>query len=258
MATLQTYRENPTLFFINMWKKFSAIWSNIELPDNFSYGHFALHSSLLQSLPRFACIWLPAAVGFIMLAARWVNRRTAQRRAGPPALREDCTDSIPFSTDGLGMLVVILTVQVLALSLTPVMSRYRIVIVPFLMLPAAWVFAQAFIWIGSRQWPRVGLMFTLLAGTLAVWLLWPVNSILATNALQPHHFEVGARLLAVRADFAAALAEYELGITYFHSHGDGLREFLLRCARRRDFPLPNWFGKVQESQQLLIYCPPPN
>lgn len=250
MLTLQTYAGQPGGFLRNIWTKFAAVWSNVELPDNYSYAHFTLHSTLLRFLPRFVCVWLPAVLGLLLLAIRWGSNR-AERRHAPSAVGGRLPEFIPFSPEVLGLIVVILGLQAASMSLAPVTSRYRMVMVPFLMLVAGWAIAQGLAWLVYRRWAWLGLWSGLFLAVTVVWAAWPANPKLQPHALRPDHFRIAARILAEQGDFSAARAEFELGITYFLAHQDSARALYVRRDRLLDFALKDHAHEVVEDLDIL-------
>jgi 4-amino-4-deoxy-L-arabinose transferase-like glycosyltransferase len=239
VATLKTYEGNAGLFVAHLWAKFSAIWSNVELADNFSYDYFSLHSIVLSSLPRFVCVWLPAVIGLTLLSLGWRS-------------------TVPFPARAFRLLAVILCMHVLAQSLAPVMSRYRLVLVPFLILLAAWTLAQAVVWVGARRWPSVG---GLLAGCLTVWLLWflwPSNPLLWKGAIRAGDFAIGAMLLGDQRGLPASRAEFDRGLAYFQARGETDEEIALRRERLLYFVSRGRFPEVQEDWELVRLMLPPD
>jgi hypothetical protein len=251
VATLRTYGDRPGLFLENLWAKFSAIWSNAELPDNFSYEYLTGHSALLSLLPRFVCIWLLGVVGFIMLLAQ----RTPQT-AGPDSRsgilgRQPLSGAVPFPSPLFGLIVTILTLHVIAQSMMPVMSRYRLVIVPYLMLPAGWVLAQGLTWVMQRQWRACAGLGVAGAAVWLLWLAWPENPALQSAGVRYIDFEVAADILAKRGDFSGAMKELNRGVAYFQSHGAVDQELLLRRGRLDLFTRHRRFSEVQDDWELL-------
>lgn len=262
VLTLQPYGQQPALFLAHLWVKFSAIWSNLELPDNFNYEYLQAHSILLQILPRFVCVWLPAALGLIIMTARWVRRRTGSPSGSVSAPNERPTFSIPFPTEVLALLLIILGAHVFAQSLMPVMSRYRLVIVPFLMLPAGWVLAQGLAWIRDSRWLACCGMGAGLCGLLVLWLFWPAHPYRQGTALRLQtDFSTGAYILMGRNDIAGARQEFDRGIAYLRSHAASSRDSLegelrLRLNRLALFSFTGHFGEVQDDWQIVSQALP--
>ncbi len=264
LATLQSYSQQPALLLAHLWAKFSAIWSNVEAPDNFNYEYLQVHSTLLQVLPRFVCVWLPAALGLIMLAIRWGRRRAVSQAGGLTTPDERSTFSIPFSTEVLALLLVILGAHAFSQALMPVMSRYRLVIVPFLMLPAGWALAQGLTWIRNARWFACCGMSAGLGGLLLLWLLWPAHPYRAraVERIQVDFF-IGGSILMGRNDIDGARREFEQGIAYLRSHTASYRdlqegELRLRLQRLVLFASAGHLGEVQDDWRIVSHALPDN
>lgn len=254
LATLQTYQWDLTLFFANVWAKFSAIWSNIEQPDNFSFVYLTLHSDLLRILPRFVCIWLLAALGIAVLALRWCVARIRGLRNHPATLRASSTGSLVYSPSLIGLTLFVVFFHVSAQSFAPVMTRYRLVVVPYLMLLAGWLLVEVVRYLSARRWARLGQMAVSFGILCQIWFLWPVNTRLEGQQLRPADFFTGARLRAGRSDFAGAYNEIQTGITSFRSLAPRValrRELQLRSYRLELFFNHRRFDEVRGDWEFI-------
>lgn len=236
VATLHTYDDHPSRIVAHLWSKFTAIWSNIEMPDDFSYEYFAMRLPILAVLPRFVCIWVPAALGLILLVAGRKRLSPLQRQA-------------------FGLVLTILLLHVLAQTFAPVMSRYRVVIVPYLMLLAAWPMAMAATWWTARRWSSVAaLLGGLLIASLG-WSAWPDRAILSGSALRPLDFALGAQL---ERNSDAARREYDRGIDQFRSRNDVSGQLLLRADRILYFTSRGQGDEVRDDWDVLHQVLPEN
>ncbi len=256
LATLRTYEGRPIQFFANMWAKFSAIWSNIELPDNFNYEYVKMHSVLLQSLPRFVCVWLPAALGLLLLTARALGRPTTSPSTGGSRFQGSFRSTIAFPGEILGLLLVVLVGHVLAQSFLPVMSRYRLVIVPYLMLSAGWALAQGLAWLAERRWRALGGLGLGMCALVALWLHWPTNPQLQSAARRTADFMVGASLLMRQDDAEGAREEFDRGLAYVRSRAASAeesrpKELDLRRYRVLLLAFSNRFDEVRDDWPLI-------
>jgi hypothetical protein len=258
VATLQPYGQQPVLLLAHLWAKFSAIWSNVELPDNFNYEYLQVHSTLLRTLPRFVCVWLPAALGLMILTVRWARKRTGSPSGSSSTPDPGSAFSIPFPTEALTLLLIILGAHVSAQSLMPVMSRYRLVIVPFLMLPAGWLLTQALACIRNARWFACCGMSAGLCGLLVLWLFWPAHPYREQEVwrILQVDFYTGGAILLERNDIAGAHQEFERAIAYLRSHTasdqDSLRgELGLRLKRLALFASSGHFGEVQDDWRIV-------
>lgn len=231
-ATLDTYGGHLDMLADKVAAKFTAIWSNVEVPDNISYEYIARFSTILAMLPRFVCIWELAVVGFLvwLLARGW--RRVAPRSGEAAADPSVPGASVPFPPRYMALIVTLLVLHVTAQSFAPVMARYRLVIVPFLMLPAGWTLAQGVAWLWHRQWRRVAGLAGGLVAAVALWHAWPPHPFLTGQAVRAADFIVGASLLAQQGQVDAARKEFEAGESYLRARGQFDQEFMLLEARR--------------------------
>lgn len=258
LSTLEGYREDPTRFLVNLWKKFSAIWSNVEQPDNFSHGYLVLHSRLLQAAPRFVCIWLPALLGLTMLIARWwMDLRPVGFAGDHPRRQQFVADLLPFNARALGLLLSLLAIHVALQSVAPVVSRYRMAIVPFLMLFAGWTWAQAWSWAHRARGGRLLALSSGLAALCMAWLAWPADAIIRDHAIRPSDFIVGATFLADRGDLAGARREFDIGLAYYDARsasqpvGSLPERLLLRLKRFELFVTRKRFAEVRDDWEVL-------
>lgn len=249
VATLRGYRDRPQAFLRNLWRKFSAVWSNVELPDNFSYAYFVLHSALLRSLPRFVCIWLPAALGLCLFVFRGFGRR-GWRQEGTGAVGRP-------SMDQMWLLFTILAAQAGAQSLAPVVARYRLVLVPFLMVFAGWAFQEALV--PGPRWGWRKKTLPLAAGLLVLWgawRVWPMDPNVRKGALRAADFGTGAGIFVARNQFDRAFKEIDRGISTFRAWAPervepSEEEWILRRTRLWLFLSHGRFDQVQEDWALL-------
>ena len=243
-ATLAGYEASPAQYLAHLWSRFSAVWSNVEIPDNYSYQYLLTHSILLQSLPRFVCVWLPAALGI----ALWVGRRREVRAAN--------TEIPAIPAPMLWLLGSIIAMEAIALSLAPVMARYRLVMVPFLVLPAGGVLAELAVHLGHRDWRSASRLGMTLAIVGVAWALWPTQPVLQKAAIRPADFAMGARFLIERAQVREAYLEFDRGISHARSLGLSEpalreRELLLRRSRLALFLERGRFDAVQEDWRVV-------
>jgi len=199
--TWQGYEGRHAQFFLNWWARLSAIWSNIEIPDNFSYDFLARHSPLLSMLPRFVCVWLPALVAVLLLGWRWIRKDLASVVTN-------------FAPKTVSLLLVCLAVTALPVSLTYVSSRYRLTIVPFVILLAGWTLAQLILWLMERRIGQAAALSAALVGLSAISWLLPTNAYLESQAIRSDDFVVAAAFLVRQGDEAGARQELEKGLEY--------------------------------------------
>jgi hypothetical protein len=231
-ATFGTYSGNPDLLAYNVWSKFSATWSNMELADNFSYQYFSSLSSILAVLPRFVCIWIPAVLGFLLLTfkSNW---------------------SVPFSRDILSLVLTILVVHVLAQSFAPVMSRYRLVMVPYLMIGCAWALSLMVDSVRLRQW---AFSSGLIAGGILLtitWLAWPSSQLLQMGSIGAVDFSTGAHILGKERGFSAARDEFQRGLSYLHAQGLTDQLTSLRQMRFVYFVNQGRFSEIRDEWEYI-------
>jgi 4-amino-4-deoxy-L-arabinose transferase-like glycosyltransferase len=243
-ATLAGYEASPGRYLAYLWNRFSAVWSDVEIPDNYSYQYLLTHSILLQSLPRFACVWLPAVLGMVLWSGRRhrVTAATVERTAVPAPM--------------LWLLVSIVAMEAAALSLVPVMARYRLVIVPFLMLPAAGVLAELATHCERRHWRSLVQLGVALAGIAGAWAWWPTRPLLLRAAIRPADYATGARFLMERGHAREAYLEFDRGIAHSRTLGLSERELreralLLRRSRLALFLAGGRFDAVQEDWEAV-------
>jgi hypothetical protein len=239
-ATLATYSSEPGPFIRNLGRKFLAIWTSVEVPDNFNYDQLAWYSTLIALLPRFECIWLPACLGVIMLGLRRLDiwKRWASEGA------------LPFPADLAGLTITILAFHVVAQSFAPVQSRYRLVIVPFLLLFAGWMLAQAWTWLRSRAWGPLTIALGGMGLLSVLWFVWPSHP-LAGAPVHPYFVHVNAAVRLQNQEWAQAWQEYELGIRYFHAREDMDRELEVRRDRLFGFAVYKRLQDVREDWDIL-------
>ena len=261
IATLETYNRQPMLFVSNVWAKFSAIWSNIEQPDNFSYAYLQMHSYLLRMLPRFVCIWLPAALGIIILVTRWSARRIRALSGNRENPREYDPETDTPRPLFMGLILFILVVHASAQSLAPVMSRYRLVLVPFLMLPAGWVLTEVAMSVARGRWGRLTRPILGLSILGLIWFYWPANAFLRDRETRPNDFVIGAVLRAERGDFAGAYDDIERGIAFYRSGKSPVamtlpKELFLRRSRLILFTDYGRFHEDSDDWDILVQATP--
>ena len=243
--TLSTYKDQPARLLSHVWLKFSALWSNFEAPDIFSYDFTRLYLPLLDMLPRFVCVWIPALAGVLL----WGIIRY---RAGPSSLAE----GLPFPPDVFGLVLVIIGFQACFLVLPPIVMRYRIILVPFLILIAGWMLAQGVHWFWHRRWTALSLWVCLLLAVTVTWEMWPMHPILGRHNVRGNHFEIAAQIHVSDNDWSAARKEFDRGIAYFESSNQAERAMLLRRDRLLGFAEAGRVNEVLDDWQLLASLRP--
>jgi len=246
LETFRPYEADPTRLLNKVRAKWSAMWRNVELPDNFSYRYFTRYSSLLAALPRFAFIWLLALLGVGLLVY--------QRLSQPQSL----DSSVPWEgLTGLSLLGTLLAFHVIAQSFAVVMSRYRLVLVPLLMIPAGVALGVGYQWIMARHWRPLAAWACGLAILCVLWWSWPAEARLQMAEVRPVDFAAGAAGLAERGDLMAAWNELEQGIQYCRTHAAlspgeaSYAELLLRRDRLLLFVRRGRFTDVQQDWEVL-------
>ena len=222
--TLLTYEGKPWQILVNWWARFTAIWSNVETPDNFSYAYLVTHSALLRALPEFVCIWLPAVLGLALLG--W---QTLRRQRDVPAAQNDAWASA--APKSVSLILACLTVQALLVSLNTVVSRYRLIILPCLILLAGWTLAQAVLWIQHARWKRIAGLSAALVCLSLIWWIWPSNRMVQAVAIRPVDFLVATSDLLQQGDLAGVRHELEQGIFYCFNHAAGTDQSREVCAQ---------------------------
>jgi hypothetical protein len=238
LGTVQSYGDHPGGLILRLWPKFTAIWNNIEIADNFSYEYFVMNVPVLRLLPRFACIWLPAALGMGLLLLEW-NRLPAAGR---------------FM---FGLLLTVVALHAAAQMFAPVMSRYRMVIVPWLLLLAGWPVAAALESWQSKSWLSLTRLAAAALLTSVVWYLWPPHPVLPRGTVRPVDFTLGFQMLLAAHDEASARRAYEQGVAYFQNQRDQDSELLLRADRIEQYARFGLSGDLSEDwRRLRSYLPP--
>ena len=232
--TWQGYEGRHIQFFLNWWARFSATWSNIEIPDNFSYDFLALHSPLLAVLPRFVCVWLPAILAVSLLGWRWIRKDTAP---STPA----------FAPKTFGLLLVCLAATALPVSLTFVSSRYRMTIVPFVILLAGWTLTQFILWLMQRRIGKVTVLSAALVFLSAISWLLPTTAHLESQAIRSGDFVIAAALFARQGEAAGAKYELEKGLQYCRRLPESRRTVRAECSGPIVAAWVAFFGETPET-----------
>jgi hypothetical protein len=146
VETLRTHRDAWSVLR-QLWAKFVAAWHWYEISDNANFYYYSLHAPVLSWAPlRFAAVAPLALVGLALSWRRW-----------------QCTWPL------LLMLASALTVLVV---FGP-MSRYRLAVVPVLLIFAAAAAVHVVECVATRRWLAVGTA-TACAAALALWMARPL------------------------------------------------------------------------------------
>ena len=236
--TWQNYEGRHTEFFVNWWSRFSALWRNIEFPDNYSYDHLVIHSNLLPFLPRFVCIGLPAFAAVSLLAWR-------RFRPTPPE------SGLRFAPGTLSLLLICLALTATALSVNIVVGRYRLLITPFLMLLAGGMLAQAMVWLLLRDVQKLVALSVALVFLSVLWWRWPAPPRLQVTAIRLTDFEIATQILMRQGNPAGARAELKKGLAYCHQPSVDAVGLRLGCTQYLVQISQNLFGEAPEAGERV-------
>jgi hypothetical protein len=157
----------------------------------------------------------------------------------------------------MSLVATVLVLQVVAQSFAIVMSRYRLVIVPMLMIPAGLAVATGLQWMLARRWRAVAAWSGGLSLLCVMWWAWPAEARMLVGAVRPVDFAIGAASLAQHDDKAGAWAELEQRIRYNRAHAvlspgeAGHAELLLRRDRLLMYVRRGRFAEVQQDWDVL-------
>jgi len=140
----RAYDGRRAEFFRNWWSRFNAIASGGELPDNTSFEFHRAHIAILAISLTFRTVFPLGAAG---IAATLVGLLLSLVAKGPAAA--DATQRTKRAVH-LAVLAYLPPV-VLALSFVNVQARYRMILVPFLMIYSGVLFADLFRLVGNRH-----------------------------------------------------------------------------------------------------------
>jgi hypothetical protein len=175
-GTWRSYDGDLGRVFANLRAKFAANWIPWEVPDNTSFEFFREHANTLRFAPTFACLF-PLGFAGLLLSLRHVLRRRSRpaeltkqaakrlRKQGESAA--PAPDAAPRAVASHLALLLLFTGLVSALSLVHTVARFRMYLVPILIVYAG--IAVAVLWGFARE-KRFGaaavLALTVLAGLL--------------------------------------------------------------------------------------------
>jgi len=146
VETLQTHRDAWSVLR-QLWDKFLAVWHWYEISDNANFYYYSLHAPVLGWAPlRFAAVAPLALVGVALSWRRW-----------------------PLTWPLLLMLAVALATLVV---FGP-MSRYRLAVVPVLLIFAAAAAVHVVECVATRRWLAAGMAVACVAA-LALWMARPL------------------------------------------------------------------------------------
>ena len=148
-TVVETLRTHPDAWSVlgQLWAKFLAVWHWYEISDNANFYYYSLHAPVLDWTPlRFAAVAPLALVGLVLSWRRW-------RLTWPLLL---------MLASGLATLVVF-----------GPMSRYRLAVVPVLLVFAAAAVVRVIAWAATRRWLAAGTAAAC-TGALTLWMARPL------------------------------------------------------------------------------------
>lgn len=133
-------------------RRFAAVWSDVEIPDNTAFAFYRREVPLLREAPTFSWIFAPAVAAWALAGLDALRRRRPASGASGERLPLGPADRGP---GGAGQPHLILGVFLLfvSLALTAVLpqARYRLFVVPPLLVYAASLAATLWRWIRERR-----------------------------------------------------------------------------------------------------------
>ncbi len=139
-GVLATYRGDPARLLGNWARRFAAIWQRFEEADNTSYYLYREQARSLRPLPDFRVVFPAGCAGALAVAAAALAGWPALARTrGGRALASAAGPARPAwerTPAGHAALLLLTASLVLALSLVPVVARFRLYVVP-----CFWIYA---------------------------------------------------------------------------------------------------------------------
>jgi hypothetical protein len=187
----------------NWAHRFRALWAATEMPDNTSFGFYRRHSSILRRSLSFRWIFPAALAMWVAWLVEWLASR---RRRDAPAPSE------PFRLDrwfaerasAHATLAAFTLVLMLAMTVVPPQSRYRLFLVPAFIVYTSLALVAAARLLASRPAAAAGIAGAATAfAALHVWVSEPRTS----SEDRYVDYAVAASIYQKRGDEAAA-AEY--------------------------------------------------
>jgi 4-amino-4-deoxy-L-arabinose transferase-like glycosyltransferase len=180
----------------NLLRRFATVWADVELPDNTSFAFYRREVPVLRKSLSFAWVFAPAAAAIILLSLPAMRRRMAKG----------------WNEHRAAHFVLLAFVPLLAAAMTAVLpqARYRLFIVPVLIVYAALLVVLVYEW-ARRVW--VGLLAGVAILVVALVLLQRVVSApLRSIVDRPIDYIVAARISLAAGDVEAAARYYRGGI----------------------------------------------
>jgi len=148
-TVVETLRTHPDAWSVlrQLWAKFLAVWHWYEISDDANFYYYSLHAPVLGWAPlRFAAVAPLALIGLALLWRRW-----------------------PLTWP----LLLLLAIALATLVVFGPMSRYRLAVVPTLLIFAAAATVRIVEWMATRRWLAAGTAAAC-AAALALWMARPL------------------------------------------------------------------------------------
>jgi hypothetical protein len=248
--TFTTYAGHSWGFVANLGAKFQAMFSNVEVSDNFSHEYQSEHSSLLAGLLRFRSILIVGLAGWVLLArAFWLRHRRRE---------EDASKDVVW--EWLALVALALAAHIAAQTFVVTIGRYRLALVPFFILPAAWFIVQLWESVRTKDRAAARRIAGCLAGVWLAWAIWPENPVLVQAARRTVDYHVGAEILVKRGDLAGARKQFERMLPVLRDRlppaERGLAEFNMRWSRLGFFSRWNHLDEVRDDWDIVSRAAP--
>jgi hypothetical protein len=205
----------------------------------------------LRLLPRFSIVWVVSLTGWVLLAVTlW------QRRRNPEGQGTSTSIAWPY----LALVALALAAHIGAQSFVTPVGRYRLALVPYLILPAAWFAVHLWHRFIANDGRALGRAVGCLAGIWLAWWIWPAHPALALAARRPADYKVGAEILAKRGDAAGARRELDQLLPVLRDllppEQRGLAELKVRYIRLGLFARLNRLGEVGDDWRMVSQFAP--
>ncbi len=205
-AVIQSYGGKWELFAANWSAKFRGVCAVYEAPDNVSYDFYRLRVPLLRWLPDFRFVFAPGIGGMALAARDFLGTRKDTSGKFPE------TENFP-PKGALTMLLIASICLIGSLSLTHAVGRWRLFVVPLLMIFASQFFERLISFVGRQD----GLRKCLRAP--AVWIFvasaafqsYAQRAIVA-QPLRPQDFIVAGNLEREEGQTDQAIEDYSKAI----------------------------------------------